>query len=297
MKTDKYYVYIYLNPLKPGKFTYDTLSMSFLYEPFYIGKGIRNRYKKHLQDCILNKFDKNTFKINIIKKILRSFSKEDFELFIIFYDKNITSKYASDVEIKLIKNIGKRIDKKGPLVNMTDGGEGMKSVIPWNKGKKWEDSKKWLVGREPWNKGKTNKELLGEKRANEISQKISKVKTGIPNTNKGKKNPKISERNTIKLDIDVVNNIIDLYKNEYKGVPEIVKIVNLSRSVIERVLKENNIVIRTTRETKLLKWKNIEDEVIQLYKSGINKRQIGLMMKKRGLFTSMGPIENILKMN
>ena len=33
----KYYVYIYIDPRKPGKFKYG--EYEFDYEPFYIGKG------------------------------------------------------------------------------------------------------------------------------------------------------------------------------------------------------------------------------------------------------------------
>ena len=37
-----HYVYAYLDPRKPGKYSYKGLNVSFLYEPFYIGKG-KNR--------------------------------------------------------------------------------------------------------------------------------------------------------------------------------------------------------------------------------------------------------------
>lgn len=297
METDKYYVYVYLNPLKPGQFSYGGVDASFMYEPFYVGKGTRKRYLKHIQEHSLNGSDKNTLKCNTIKKILKSFSRKQFESFIVFYIKNITPNYALDLEIELIRKIGKRIDGKGPLANITDGGDGMLNTPPWNKGIKWEASKKWLKGRAPWCKGKTLKELLGEERANQIGMKISMRLKGRPSSLKGKKNKKISDFLTIKLDELVIKNIIDLYTNQFKGVPEIVTIVNLSRAVVERVLRTNNIKHRTTYETKLLKWKSIENEVVEMYKSGKSKRQISLEMISRGLFTSSGPVHNILKMN
>lgn len=43
-----FYVYAYLDPTKPGK--YEFLETCFLYKPFYIGKGQKNRYLQHLKD-------------------------------------------------------------------------------------------------------------------------------------------------------------------------------------------------------------------------------------------------------
>ena len=46
MERMKYYVYIYLNPLKKGSYSYGKLS--FEYEPFYVGAGTGNRYNQHI---------------------------------------------------------------------------------------------------------------------------------------------------------------------------------------------------------------------------------------------------------
>ena len=61
-KTD-FYVYAYLDPRKPGNFTY--AEYNFGYEPFYIGKGRNYRYKYHLW----NNSKSNSMLIGKIKKI------------------------------------------------------------------------------------------------------------------------------------------------------------------------------------------------------------------------------------
>ena len=67
MKEDRrdFYVYIYLDPRKPGEYVYDDLKFDF--EPFYVGKGIGNRLNRHIY---LYKYDNcNSFKYNKINKI------------------------------------------------------------------------------------------------------------------------------------------------------------------------------------------------------------------------------------
>ena len=47
-----YYVYVYLNPLKKGNFSFleNCIGISFDYEPFYIGRGKNNRYLDHIKE-------------------------------------------------------------------------------------------------------------------------------------------------------------------------------------------------------------------------------------------------------
>ena len=65
-----YYVYAYLNPLEPGRFT--TENISFLYKPFYIGKGKDDRIYDHLKDARPTRKYKNSHKINTIKQLVSS---------------------------------------------------------------------------------------------------------------------------------------------------------------------------------------------------------------------------------
>lgn len=113
-----YYNYLYTDPRKSGRYTYEGLNFSLLYEPFYIGKGYGYRYKKHLEPYQLNK---KSHKNNKINKIKQTHNMLDY---IIIFNKNSTNNEAIHNEIKIIKSIG-RIDlNTGTLTNLTDGGEG-----------------------------------------------------------------------------------------------------------------------------------------------------------------------------
>lgn len=113
-----YYVYVYLNLLKVGMFVYDNLV--YHQEPFYVGKGIGKRRYSHLYKSV----SRNKLKINTINKILKLGQKPIIE---IIFQSNL-EKEAYEKEIYLIKIIGRRDLKQGPLSNMTDGGEGSSRV-------------------------------------------------------------------------------------------------------------------------------------------------------------------------
>jgi len=64
-----YYTYIYLDPRKMGNYQYDDLI--FKYEPFYVGKGMRDRKYDHLNSAIKGKDLGNPHKFYKILKILK----------------------------------------------------------------------------------------------------------------------------------------------------------------------------------------------------------------------------------
>jgi hypothetical protein len=47
--SDIWYVYVYLDPRKSGRYSYEVSCVSFLFEPFYVGKGIGERSRAHLR--------------------------------------------------------------------------------------------------------------------------------------------------------------------------------------------------------------------------------------------------------
>jgi hypothetical protein len=205
-----YYVYVYLDPRKPGKYKYGKLK--FDYEPFYVGKGHKGRYRQHIYS--IRAKDENTHRTRKIKKILRLGLKP----IIIFYKKNIFDKQAKKIEIKLIAKIGRMDRKKGTLTNHTDGGDGavgykhppemikslseMRKGQPgWNKGLTAETDERVKKGRENTIRGMKAKgifegpgsnnfgkrgplsPLYGVKRNKEFRDKISKVTKGALNGN------------------------------------------------------------------------------------------------------------------
>ena len=111
-----FYIYVYLDPRKPGKFEYN--EYCFLYEPFYVGKGSSDRMYDHLKRSELLK---NTFKSNKIRSILSS-GQEPYIIKII--DNIIEERLSYELEQEIVFNIGRIINNNGPLVNLKEGGKG-----------------------------------------------------------------------------------------------------------------------------------------------------------------------------
>lgn len=107
-----YYVYVYLDPRKPGIFKYDEFEFEF--EPFYVGKGTKSRLLRHLKNE-----KTNPIKVNKIRKI----KSLGLEPIIIKIKDNISNEESLEVEVRLIKSIGRSCKKEGPLTNYTEGGE------------------------------------------------------------------------------------------------------------------------------------------------------------------------------
>ena len=122
---NKFYVYALLDERKPGEYKYeiDDIGISFNYKPFYIGKGTGSRIVDHEKRA---KDQKNiTYKDNKIRKIW-SEGKQVIKSKILDH---LEEDSAFDLEIQLIKEI-KIKNEGGPLVNLTEGGEGLRNPSP-----------------------------------------------------------------------------------------------------------------------------------------------------------------------
>jgi hypothetical protein len=115
------YVYALLDTRKPGTFKYGR--WKFDYEPFYIGKGHGNRMNDH---SIRPEFDYNKFKGRLIQKIIATTGEKPL---VVVKKSGMLEEDAFALEIKLIELIGRRDKGKGPLVNLTDGGDGQSGRI------------------------------------------------------------------------------------------------------------------------------------------------------------------------
>lgn len=149
------YVYILMDPTKPAKLSYKNFCL--LYEPFYVGKGTGNRINHHLRPYSLKLINRKNGKIKSIIK-----QGEDIIQHKIF--ESLDESTSNDLEVKIIKEIGRLDLKVGPLCNHTDGGEGTsgrkssaKSRLNYKNSKTGE--KNPLFGKQNHNSGFTNKEL------------------------------------------------------------------------------------------------------------------------------------------
>ena len=90
-----FYIYVLLDPRKPGNFEYG--EYNFKFEPFYVGKGQRDRWKSHLQ-CKEGKKEKNTLIWEII------LSGSPYSVNFVYESKNEHS--VQEKEIEVIRTIG-----------------------------------------------------------------------------------------------------------------------------------------------------------------------------------------------
>lgn len=181
MTTHKHYVYIYCDPRKKGEFKYEGIDYVFNYEPFYVGLGHGYRYRRHITRFELD-WNYNTIKNGKIKHLIA----DGFDLlkYVVFYRDLISKKEAKEVEVSLIRSMGRLSEGTGILTNLTDGGDEGMSRISNLKGRTYEE----VYGKEKADaiKEKRRQRLMGNsygkatkgrKMSDEMKKKISISKT------------------------------------------------------------------------------------------------------------------------
>lgn len=169
-----YYVYVYLDPRFPGIYEYG--GYHFTHEPFYIGKGRNWRFRNHLLKVKRGKYP-NLPKFHTIKQILDN----GMEPIIIKHKENLSEDESFLLEKDMIDKIGRKDIKKGPLRNLSNGGEGngnrsfteehRKNLSFSKKGIVTENMKKHLSILHEKLKG--NKHTLGLKFSQETKDKMA----------------------------------------------------------------------------------------------------------------------------
>lgn len=167
MRSD-FYVYVLLDPRRPGNFQYGKLH--FEHEPFYVGKGKGRRDISHSLPCFLKR-DRNSRKANKIRKILSTGSSP----IIVRVKTKATEQTAFKLEAKAITLIGR--GKNGPLVNCTDGGEGT-SGYEWSAADKQRIRRQWKA----WHASLTEDER--ELRSQMLSRTITEARQRLPDERK-----------------------------------------------------------------------------------------------------------------
>lgn len=136
-----YYVYAYIDPI--------TLL------PFYIGKGKDRRMFDHL------KSNRNSHTGRMLYYKIQSLRKSNLEPIVIIVNNNLTEKASFELERICISIFGKKSDKTGILLNLTDGGEGSSGI------------KRTLIQRK-----RRSLQLMGHILSEETKQKISMSNKG-----------------------------------------------------------------------------------------------------------------------
>lgn len=121
--TTNYIVYALLDPRKNGQFYYEGYKFDF--EPFYIGKGAPWRPYVHIHTASKTQGYNSSRKINKIRGIL----SDNLDPIIFIIKECLLESEALDLEILLIKLIGRKDYSLGPLLNLTNGGDGTSGLV------------------------------------------------------------------------------------------------------------------------------------------------------------------------
>jgi len=194
-----FYVYVYLDPRKEGNFIYNKLK--FNYEPFYIGKGCGKRIDFHLYESASTK---SKIRFNKIKSIRKS----NVEPIVYKLYENLTEEDSLRIEKETIQLIGRKDLNNGPLINLTDGGEG-------ESGRKLTDKQKKKLSDSLKNSKVFQEASRSEENKRKTSESLKKFyKTNIHNSVGRKRTEneisKIKETMSIVYKIQTPNEIIEI---------------------------------------------------------------------------------------
>jgi hypothetical protein len=226
-------------------------------EPFYVGIGTYDRpFRKDGRSDYWYKYVK----------------KHDYYVEIL--EKNLSWEDACSKEISLIKKIGRVKSNDGPLINLTEGGEGFRS-------KHSDETKKILskkgLGRAPWNKGLT-------KHTNESLKSASEKNSGKTPWNKGCVGCQEYKPETLKKISDAVKG----FKHTKEAIEKIRKSsLNRKHSEKSKLKMSENLKkpVKQILDGNIIKiWSSIKDAEKTLNLGNISNVCLGKRKKSGGFF-------------
>jgi group I intron endonuclease len=247
----KYYIYLFLDKSKPGKFIYDDIELE--YEPFYVGKGTGNRIKSSLYDR------ESPFKVNKINKIKNSGG----EIISIKLYENLENIESLELEKFIIDKIGRRDLGLGTLVNQTDGGDG-RLTSPHSEA--------------------TKRKISETKKSQNLSTPLTEeTKNKLREINKGDKNPMFGKTHTDKIKEDQSNRVLGhnhpMFGKKHTD-ETILKIrenrnLSVNQEEINRLSKERNSKVILQYDLKNYFIKEYESIKVASLETGLSESLIG----------------------
>jgi hypothetical protein len=234
---ENFCVYVFLDPMKPGIYSHGDYRFEF--EPIYIGKGLKNRPKKHFYRYKTGK----SYFYNKFRSIIDSGQVPIWSII----KEDLTEIEAFEEEKRLIKMIGRKCNG-GTLTNLSEGGEGqtgfkhsedskLKISMTIKQNESWRETMKSveyrdkisrsLIGHDGYGKGIPRTDdvknkiresvsghrnhFFGKKHSDELKKNMSLKNSGIGNPN--------SKSYTIRHDEDILKfngrSELKLFINEY----------------------------------------------------------------------------------
>jgi len=117
--SNRFYNYVYCDPRKRILYKIPGIDIILPAQPFYVGRGEGDRKTAHLWESFSETYKKNSHKQNTIRAIIN----EGLEPIIIQLNNGLSNNVANQSEKYLVKVIGRADLKRGPLTNLTNGGE------------------------------------------------------------------------------------------------------------------------------------------------------------------------------
>ncbi len=129
----EFYNYVILNPLKPGLYRYRLRTgkvVFYKYEPIYVGKGIKGRHRAHAGEArrLLRKLARGEQpRMSAKVKLMVLLQKKGIKPKYVRSDVLVDESTALAIEAIYIDGIGRTSEGVGPLLNRSDGGDGLTS--------------------------------------------------------------------------------------------------------------------------------------------------------------------------